>query len=86
MSSIEELPESLGDADWITYTVDTDGNVPDAVQYVLDSPLWKNLSAVKAGHVIPIRYSESATYASAENFALPAIDKAFEKAFADELE
>lgn len=83
-SSIEELPESLGEADYITYTLDSDGTVSDAVQYVLDSPLWKNLPAVKAGNVIPIRYSEAATYQSAL-MTLEAIDKAFAEAFAEEL-
>lgn len=63
--SIEELPESLGDADVITYTVDADGKPADTVQYVLDSKLWKNLPAVKAGKAVPLRYTEAATYTSA---------------------
>lgn len=84
-SSIEELPSSFKDADYITYTLDNDGTISDAVQYVLDSPLWKNLPAVKAGHVIPIRYSEAATYKSAL-LTLDAIDEAFGEAFAEELQ
>lgn len=63
--SVEELPESLGDADAITYSLDPDGSASDAVQYVLDSKLWKNLPAVKAGKVFPLRYTEAATYSSA---------------------
>lgn len=82
--SIEEVPTSFGDADYITYTVDPDGSIAEPVKYVFDSPLWKNLPAVKAGHVIPIRYSEAATYESAEK-ALESIDKALEEAFAEEL-
>ncbi|MDT0200885.1 ABC transporter substrate-binding protein [Nocardioides sp. AE5] len=82
--SIEELPASLGDADWITYTIEVDGSVSPEVQYVLDSPLWQNLPAVQAGRVIALQYTEAATYASAM-ITLEAIDKAFGGAFADEL-
>ncbi|HEY9562882.1 MAG TPA: ABC transporter substrate-binding protein [Nocardioides sp.] len=83
-SSIEEVPETFADADYITYTLGTDGKISPEVQYVLDSKLWKNLPAVKAGHVIPVQFSEAATYESAL-ITLDAIDKAFAKAFADEL-
>lgn len=82
--SIEELPESLGDADWITYTVQDDGTPSEAVQYVLDSELWQGLPAVRAGHVIPLRYTEAATYTSALT-TLDGIDEAFREAFAAEL-
>ncbi len=74
--SIEELNESLGEADAITYTVQADGKPNEAVQYVLDSKLWKSLPAVKAGRTFPIRYSEAATYSSAMK-TLDAIDQAF---------
>jgi len=73
--SIEELPASLGEADAITYTVNADGSVPEAVQYVLDSKLWKSLPAVKAGKVFALRYTEAATYSSAMK-TLDAIDEA----------
>ncbi|MEV6122748.1 ABC transporter substrate-binding protein [Streptomyces sp. NPDC052077] len=73
--SIEELPASLGDADVITYTVEDDGSVSEPVQYVLDSELWKNLPAVKAGKVFPLAFTEAATYASAVK-TLEATDKA----------
>ncbi|MEV0596839.1 ABC transporter substrate-binding protein [Nonomuraea cavernae] len=73
--SIEELPASLGEADAITYTVEPDGSVGEPVQYVLDSKLWKNLPAVKAGKAFPLRYTEAATYASALK-TLDAIDEA----------
>ncbi|MCM2389668.1 ABC transporter substrate-binding protein [Streptomyces albipurpureus] len=73
--SIEKLPQSLGDADVITYSVQDDGSVSEAVQYVLDSKLWKSLPAVKAGKVIPLRYTEAATYSSAMK-SLEATDKA----------
>ncbi len=73
--SIEQLPDSLGDADVITYSVATDGSVPEAIQYVLDSPLWKNLPAVKAGRVLPIQYTEAVTYTSAL-MTLESIDEA----------
>jgi len=82
--SIEELPDSLGDADVITYSLQTDGTPAESVQYVLDSPLWKNLPAVKDGRAIGIQYTEAATYTSALQ-TLDAIDAAFEEAFAEEL-
>lgn len=63
--SIEELPASLGEADAITYTLQPDGSVGAAVKYVLDSPLWKNLPAVKAGNAFPVRYTQAATYPAA---------------------
>ena len=72
--SIEELPASLGEADAITYSVNPDGSVGEAVRYVLDSKLWKNLPAVKAGQVYPLRYTEAATYGSAVK-ALDALDE-----------
>lgn len=63
--SIEKLTESLGAADVITYTLEPDGSVGPAVKYVLDSDLWKNLPAVKAGRAYGIRYTQAATYPSA---------------------
>lgn len=73
--SIEELPESFGEADAITYTVSADGTVPESVRYAMDSKLWKELPAVKAGKVFPLRYTEAATYASAMK-TLDAVDEA----------
>nr|BFE29337.1 iron-hydroxamate ABC transporter substrate-binding protein [Actinomadura rugatobispora] len=73
--SIEEVPASLGEADAITYTVNADGSVPDPVKYVLDSKLWKNLPAVKAGKTFAVRYTEAATYTSALK-TLDALDTA----------
>ncbi|MFB4293148.1 ABC transporter substrate-binding protein [Nonomuraea sp. ATR24] len=73
--SIEELPASLGEADAITYSVRPDGTPNESVKYVLDSPLWKNLPAVKAGKAFPIRYTEAATYDSAL-MTLDAVDQA----------
>ncbi|MFF3500904.1 ABC transporter substrate-binding protein [Streptomyces sp. NPDC003247] len=74
--SIEELSDSLGEADAITYSVDPDGSVPESVQYVLDSKLWKNLPAVKKGMAFPIAYTEAATYGDALK-TLDAIDTSF---------
>jgi len=73
--SIEELPASFAEADAVTYTLENDGSVSKPVQYVLDSKLWKNLPAVKAGKVFPLRYTEAATYGSALK-ALDSIDQA----------
>ncbi|WP_405059421.1 ABC transporter substrate-binding protein [Kribbella sp. NBC_01505] len=63
--SIELLPESLRDSDVITYTLEPDGSVGPAVKYVLDSPLWKSLPAVRAGRAIGVRYTQAATYGEA---------------------
>ncbi|MFB4312163.1 ABC transporter substrate-binding protein [Actinomadura sp. GTD37] len=73
--SLEELPESFGDADAITYTLQPDGEPAPEVQYVLDSELWKRLPAVKDGKVFPLRYTEAATYESAMK-TLDEIDRA----------
>ncbi|MEU4745861.1 ABC transporter substrate-binding protein [Actinosynnema sp. NPDC023658] len=75
-SSIEELTAAFTEADAITYSVAADGKVPPGVQYVLDSPLWKELPAVKAGRTFPVRYTEAATYRSAMK-TLDAVDEAF---------
>ncbi|MEU4793461.1 ABC transporter substrate-binding protein [Micromonospora tulbaghiae] len=74
--AIEELPKSLGEADAITYTLQPDGTPAEAVKQVLDSALWKNLPAVKAGRVFGLQYTEAATYESALR-TLDSIDKAF---------
>ncbi|WP_433389343.1 ABC transporter substrate-binding protein [Micromonospora sp. KLBMP9576] len=74
--ALEELPESFGAADAITYTVQPDGTPAEAVKQVLDSALWKNLPAVQAGRVFPLRYTEAATYESAL-MTLDSVDKAF---------
>ncbi len=74
--SIEELPSALGEAEAITYTVNADGSLPEAVRYVTESELWKNLPAVKAGKAFPVRYTEAATYRQAMR-ALDALDETF---------
>lgn len=74
--SVEELPDSLGEADAITYSVSADGSVPEPVQYVMDSELWQSLPAVEAGMTFPVRYTEAATYGQAM-LALDAIDESF---------
>ncbi|TDC90764.1 ABC transporter substrate-binding protein [Actinomadura sp. 7K507] len=73
--SVEELPESLGDADAITYSLEPDGKPGESVKYALDSELWKNLPAVKDDKAFGIRYTEAATYESAMR-TLDEIDKA----------
>ncbi|MEU9736433.1 ABC transporter substrate-binding protein [Streptomyces sp. NPDC048002] len=72
--SIEELSDSLGEADAITYSVNADGSVPEGVQYVMDSKLWKNLPAVKNKMTFPVAYTEAATYGDAQK-TLDALDK-----------
>ncbi|MEV5827395.1 ABC transporter substrate-binding protein [Spirillospora sp. NPDC052242] len=72
--SLEELPESLGEADAVTYSLEPDGSTVEAVQRVLDSKLWKNLPAVKDGKTFGLRYTAAATYESAL-MALDDVDK-----------
>jgi iron complex transport system substrate-binding protein len=74
--SIEELTAAFAEADAISYSVGPDGKPAAGVQYVLDSPLWKELPAVKAGKAFPVRYTEAATYQSAMK-ALASVDEAF---------
>lgn len=74
--SIEELAAAYTEAEVITYSVAADGSVPPPVKYVLDSELWKNLPAVKAGKAFPLRYTEAATYRAAMK-TLDAVDEAF---------
>lgn len=74
--SIEELPQSFAEAEYITYTVQPDGTPSESVQYVLDSPLWQALPAVQAGKAIPLRYTEASTFKDAAK-TLDAIDEAF---------
>ncbi|MYX27618.1 ABC transporter substrate-binding protein [Streptomyces sp. SID8381] len=74
--SMEELGDSLGQADAITYSVNADGSVPPSVKAVLDSKLWQNLPAVKKKMTFPIAYTEAATYSDALK-TLDAIDKSF---------
>ena len=73
--SIEKLPDSLGASDVITYTLEPDGSVGEAVKYALDSRLWKGLPAVKADRAFGIRYTQAATYPSALT-TLNALDQA----------
>lgn len=73
--SIEELPEAFADVDVLTYTVGPDGEPAEEVQYVLDSPLWQNLPAVRAGRTLGLRFTEAVTYTSALR-TLDALDEA----------
>ncbi|WP_328459341.1 ABC transporter substrate-binding protein [Actinoplanes sp. NBC_00393] len=73
--SMEELPASFAEADVITYTLEPDGKPGPEVQAVLNSPLWKNLPAVKAGQVYGFTFTEAATYPSAMK-TLDAVDQA----------
>ncbi|MFG2085066.1 MULTISPECIES: ABC transporter substrate-binding protein [unclassified Spirillospora] len=73
--SLEELPESLGEADAVTYSLEPGGKPGESAKYVLDSELWKNLPAVKNDMAFGIRYTEAATYESATR-TLDEIDKA----------
>lgn len=73
--AIEQLPKSLGDVDAITYSVNPDGTVPPGVKYVLDSPLWKNLKAIKNKQAYPVRNTEASTYTQAQ-VTLGSLDKA----------
>lgn len=73
--ALENIPDSLGEADAITYTVQPDGTPNPSVQAVIDSGLWQNLPAVQAGRAFPVRYTEASTYPAAM-FTLDALDEA----------
>ncbi len=45
---------------------------------MLDSPLWQNLPAVKAGNIVGIQHGNAATYETAL-LALDSIDAGLEK-------
>lgn len=74
--SLEQLPSAMREAEAITYTVNADGSVPEAVKYVMDSGLWKNLPAVKKNMTFPVKYTEAATYGQAQR-TLDALDETF---------
>ncbi|MFD6895497.1 ABC transporter substrate-binding protein [Rhodococcus sp. NPDC060086] len=76
--SFEKLPENLGDADVIVYGIEADGSVTPALQELFDSPLWKELPAVKAGNLVAVKHANAATYETAL-LALDSIDAALEK-------
>lgn len=76
--SFEKLPENLGDADVIVYGIEADGSVTPALQELFDSPLWKELPAVKAGNLVAVEHANAATYETAL-LALDSIDAALEK-------
>ncbi|MCK0089308.1 ABC transporter substrate-binding protein [Rhodococcus sp. F64268] len=76
--SFEQLPENLGDADVIVYGIEADGSVTPALQELFDSPLWKELPAVKAGNLVAVEHANAATYQTAL-LALDSIDAALEK-------
>jgi iron complex transport system substrate-binding protein len=74
--SMEQLGDSLGEADAITYSVNCDGSLPDSVKAVVGSRLWQNLPAVKKKMTFPIACTEAATYGDALK-TLDAIDTSF---------
>lgn len=76
--SLEQLPQSLADADVIVYGLEPDGSITPELQSVLDSPLWQNLPAVKAGNIVGIQHGNAATYETAL-LALDSIDVGLEK-------
>ncbi|RBP65074.1 hypothetical protein DFO66_105180 [Brevibacterium sanguinis] len=57
--------EALADADIIFVTSDLRGGYDAATQTMMDSPVFKELPAVKAGHVYPHGNATIAGYADA---------------------
>lgn len=63
--SMEVLGQALADADIIFVTSDLRGGYDAATQTMMDSPVFKELPAVKAGHVYPHGKATIAGYADA---------------------
>lgn len=64
--SLEVLDKSLSDADVIFVDSDLRGDYDKLTEALLDSAVFKDLPAVKAGHVYPIGKATIAGYADAE--------------------
>ncbi|SDR85422.1 iron complex transport system substrate-binding protein [Brevibacterium siliguriense] len=73
--SLEVLDRSLSDADIIFVNSDLRGDYDSLTKALLDSAVFKDLPAVKAGHVYPIGKATIAGYADAD-YGLDLAEKA----------
>lgn len=76
--SNERLVEVYGDCDVIFLNTDLQEAVTPLLQAVMDSPLWQQLPAVKAGNVFPFGKATIAGYGDA-NYSLDRIEDALKK-------
>jgi len=76
--SIEKIGENLGNVDVIVYGLNADGSMSPQLQELVNSELWKELPAVKAGNVVQVRHSLAATYQTAL-LTLDSIDEGLSK-------
>lgn len=73
--SLEVLDRSLSDADVIFVNSDLRGDYDSLTKALMDSAVFKDLPAVKAGHVYPIGKATIAGYADAD-YGLDLAEKA----------
>jgi iron complex transport system substrate-binding protein len=76
--SLEVLDRSLSDADIIFVNSDLRGGYDELTEALMDSAVFKELPAVKAGHVYPIGKATIAGYADAE-YGLDLAEKAIKE-------
>lgn len=76
--SLEVLDQSLSDADIIFVNSDLRGDYDSLTKALTDSAVFKDLPAVKAGHVYPIGKATIAGYADAE-YGLEMAEKAIKE-------
>ena len=75
--SMEELG-LISDYDVVVYPVKPDGTATPEVQAMIDSELFKNLPAVKAGRVLAVSHTDAFTYSSGLA-ALDSLEEQLEK-------
>ncbi|MFI7135171.1 ABC transporter substrate-binding protein [Nonomuraea sp. NPDC050153] len=62
--SMEQLSDTVADADVILYPLEADGSVKPEFAPVLKTNIWKSLPQVKDGRALGIRCNRTMTYAS----------------------
>ena len=62
--SMEQLGDTVADADVIIYPLDSEGNVPPAFAPVLDSNIWQSLPQVQDGQALGVPCDNVLTYSS----------------------
>lgn len=76
--SMEKLPDTVGDADIIFHDSTERAQTRPLFQAVMETDLWKNLPAVKAGHYYPVGKTTVAGFAEA-NYVLDRVEDALKK-------
>lgn len=76
--SVEKLNTSVGDADIIFYDTNLRAEASDFMKSLMNTSMWKNLKAVKAGNAFPGGKNTVAGYADA-NYTLDMVEAALAK-------